>query len=118
METMNVKPDDELGQAQSANPFGADLTLTLADGRKLNARTEHLPGRGAHFPMSRQELWEKFEDCSGATLSKSDASALFKRLTDISSIENINEVWPNQFGSLRDHVEHDRNISSAVGQMT
>jgi len=91
MDLMSVNPDEKLGQQESNNPFGADLSLTLTDQRVLNARTEHLAGRGKDFPMSEKELWEKFADCAQVVMSPDSARTLFKGLRELSNTESIIE---------------------------
>lgn len=95
MKRISVEPDPELGLSQSSNPFGADLTLTLDDGSTLNARTEHLAGRGGDFPMTRDELWEKFEDCTRRTIAAAQAQALFAQLSNFNEVTDFNDVAQN-----------------------
>ncbi len=95
MQRISVTPDPELGLRQSSNPFGADLTLILDDSRRLNARTEHLAGRGGDFPMTRQELWDKFEDCAQRTIAAKQAQTLFAQLSDFGEVTDFNDVAEN-----------------------
>ena len=53
-------PDD------SPKQFGAEVVVTMKDGRRLSRRIDHLVCRGGDNPMSAEELFEKFEDCAGA----------------------------------------------------
>ena len=48
----------------SPHQFGAEVTVTLRDGRVLSRRIDDLIGRGGDNPMTGEELWEKFSDCS------------------------------------------------------
>ncbi len=75
--------------ADSDNQFGAEVRITLADGRRLSRRVDHRLGRGPDHPMSGDELWEKFADCAGRVIDAEHARRLFeilKRLRDVDSM--------------------------------
>lgn len=92
MRLITVSPDPTLGENHSDNPFGADLTLTLNDGIRVNARTEHLPGRGADYPMSSAELLEKFMDCASRVLDRDRARQLFEQLESMQNLKTITYI--------------------------
>jgi 2-methylcitrate dehydratase PrpD len=52
----------------AAEQFGAEVRVTLRDGRVRSRRVNGQVGRGGDHPMSREELWEKFQDCSRRAL--------------------------------------------------
>jgi len=79
-------PDD------SAEQFGAEIIVTLQDGRVVSRRVNSLVGRGGDDPLSAQELWEKFSDCSGRVLSASSVAHVFSRLLEMEKIDNIQTI--------------------------
>jgi hypothetical protein len=79
-------PDD------SPNQFGAEVVLTLKDGRRLAHRVDHLVCRGGDDPMSREELFDKFADCAGRVLPADRAAALFERLERLETVTDLGDV--------------------------
>lgn len=76
----------------SADQFGAEVRVTLKDGRVLARRVDGLVGRGGDNPMSTEELWEKFYDCARRALSKQDILPLFDRLETLETIPDVGEL--------------------------
>jgi 2-methylcitrate dehydratase PrpD len=79
-------PDD------AAEQFGAEVRVTLRDGRTLSRRIDGQVGRGSENPMSAEELWDKFEDCSRRVLPRQDILPLFERLESLEKVGNIRDV--------------------------
>ncbi len=79
-------PDD------AAEQFGAEVRVELQDGRMLSRRIDSQIGRGGDNPMSAEELWEKFEDCSRRVLPRGDILPLFDRLESLETVRNIRDV--------------------------
>lgn len=79
-------PDD------SPHQFGAEVTLTLRDGRVLSRRTDNMIGRGADNPMTGDELWEKFSDCCRQAIGSSEALALYERLEALDEVADLSTV--------------------------
>ncbi len=79
-------PDD------SAEQFGAEVRVTLKDGRVLARRVNGMVGRGGSNPMSSGELWEKFYDCGRRTLPSQDLPPLFERLESLEKVDDIGVV--------------------------
>lgn len=73
----------------SPHQFGAEVSLTLRDGRTVSRRVDDMIGRGVRHPMSGDELWEKFEDCSRRAIDAAQAMALYERLETFESIPDI-----------------------------
>jgi 2-methylcitrate dehydratase PrpD len=69
-----------------ADPFDAELKLTLTDGRMLFAKVDRPLGRTSEIPIPYERLKAKFENCAGRVLS---AGAVAKTLQLIDSIEEI-----------------------------
>jgi 2-methylcitrate dehydratase PrpD len=76
----------------SPHQFGAEVTLTMRDGRVLSRRVDDLVGRGSDNPMSGDELWEKFSDCSKRAIGSSEALALFERLESLEAVTDVSHL--------------------------
>jgi len=76
----------------SAQQFGAEVRVTLNDGRVLSRRIDNQVGRGGDQPMTSDELWEKFYDCARRALSKHDVLPLFERLETLEKVGDIGDV--------------------------
>jgi 2-methylcitrate dehydratase PrpD len=76
-------PDD------SPQHFGAEVIVTLADGRRLTRRIDHLVGRGGADPLSSEELFEKFADCAGRALAHDQIAPLFERLETLEAVTDF-----------------------------
>jgi 2-methylcitrate dehydratase PrpD len=81
-------PDD------SPDQFGAEVIVALKDGRTVSRRINSLVGRGGDYPLTSEELWEKFNDCAKRVLPANDIPALFARLEKLEHIKNIRELTP------------------------
>ncbi len=81
------------GMADDAEQqFGAEVRVTLNDGRVLSRRIDNQVGRGGDQPMTSDELWEKFYDCARRALSKHDVLPLFERLETLEKVGDIGDV--------------------------
>jgi 2-methylcitrate dehydratase PrpD len=72
--------------------WGAEVIVTLTDGRKLSRRVDDLVGRGGDNPMSEDELWEKFSDCAGRSLPREQIAPLFERLQTLDAADDVSQV--------------------------
>lgn len=81
-------PDD------SPDQFGAEVIVALKDGRTVSRRINSLVGRGGDYPLTSEELWEKFYDCAKRVLPANDIPALFAKLEKLENIKNIRELTP------------------------
>ena len=72
--------------------FGAEVRVTLDDGRVLSRRIDDMAGRGGDNPMSTDELWEKFNDCARRALPKQDILPLFERLETLEKIADVRDL--------------------------
>jgi 2-methylcitrate dehydratase PrpD len=79
-------PDD------SPKQFGAEVAVTLKDGRRLARRIDHLVCRGGDNPMSSEELFEKFEDCATRSLAHDQIAPLFERLETLETVADLGQV--------------------------
>lgn len=76
----------------SPQQFGAEVRVTLNDGRVLSRRIDDQVGRGGAQPMTSDELWEKFYDCARRALPKQDVLPLFERLETLEKAPDIAAV--------------------------
>jgi 2-methylcitrate dehydratase PrpD len=79
-------PDD------SPKQFGAEIIVTMKDGRRLARRIDHLVCRGGDNPMSSEELFAKFEDCAGRALANDQIAPLFERLETLETVTELGQV--------------------------
>ncbi len=79
-------PDD------SPKQFGAEVIVTMKDGRRLARRIDHLVCRGGDNPMSTKELFDKFEDCASRALARDQIEPLFERLGTLETVTNLSQV--------------------------
>jgi len=68
------------GQFSSDNHFGAEVQITLDDGRILGERVEIQLGRTADNPIPPAQLRGKFLDCAGRALPPARTAQLARQL--------------------------------------
>ncbi len=78
--------------ADAAEQFGAEVRITLRDGRVLARRIDNLVGRGGDNPLSLQELWEKFSDCASRALPAAQVAPLFERLQRLEKLDDLRDT--------------------------
>lgn len=76
----------------SPNQFGAEVIVTTKDGRRLARRIDHLVCRGGDYPMTDEELFEKFEDCAHRALAHDQIMPLYERLETLEMATDIRQV--------------------------
>ena len=76
----------------SPKQFGSEVIVTTRDGRRLARRIDHLVCRGGDYPMTSDELFEKFEDCGNRALAHDQIMPLFERLETLEKVADINQV--------------------------
>ena len=91
MTRMHAHPHPDMPD-DSAEQFGAEIIVTLTDGRIVSRRVNSLVGRGGEDPLSLEELWEKFSDCSGRVLPKHTVAEVFESLSSLEKIDNIQTI--------------------------
>ena len=72
--------------------FGAEVRVTLNDGRVVSRRVDGQVGRGGDNPLSSDELWKKFDDCARRVLPKGDVLPLFERLESLEKVADIRQL--------------------------
>jgi 2-methylcitrate dehydratase PrpD len=76
----------------AAEQWGAEVIVTMKDGRRLSRRVDNLVGRGGDHPMMSDELWEKFNDCASRALPREQVAPLFERLETLDSAADMTQV--------------------------
>ena len=91
LEITTAKAHPEMAD-DSPDQWGAEVIVTTKDGRRLSRRVENVVGRGGDYPMSSDELWEKFSDCAVRALPREQVAPLFERLETLDSVSEIGQV--------------------------
>ncbi len=91
MDIVTVGEHPDMG-AETDNQFGAEVTVTREGGKTVSARIDHQLGRGPANPMSRDELWAKFEDCAGRVLPQDRILAVFDLLENFETLSAITDL--------------------------
>jgi len=91
MALVRVGPHADM-PAESDNQFGAEVIVTTTSGEKLAVRRDHELGRGIDNPMSRDELWAKFNDCAGRALPSAMILPLFEMLENLDGLASIADL--------------------------
>lgn len=73
----------------SDNPKGAEVRVTLTDGRAFSVKVDRALGRTAQNPIPLEQLKMKFQDCAGRVLAP-EAIAAASRMID--SFEEVGPV--------------------------
>ena len=87
----DAQPHPEMTES-SSQQWGAEVIVTLKDGRKLSRRVDNMVGRDGDHPMSNDELWEKFDDCARRSLPREQIAPLFERLETIDAVADLHQV--------------------------
>ena len=78
--------------AESENQFCAEIIVTTRNGTRRSARIDHELGRGPSNPMSRDELWTKFEDCAALALPEPRIRPLFEMLENLETLGSVADL--------------------------
>ena len=81
-------PHPDMGD-DGPQQFGAEVIVTMKDGRRLARRIDHLVGRGGDNPLSSEELFAKFEDCAERALARDQIAPLFERLETLEAVADL-----------------------------
>ncbi|WP_431285698.1 MmgE/PrpD family protein [Humitalea sp. 24SJ18S-53] len=75
-----------------ADQWGAEVIVTLKDGRVVSRRVNQMVGRGGDNPMTSSELWQKFSDCAGRGIAHDKVAPLFDRLESLEEVADLRGV--------------------------
>ena len=76
----------------AAEQWGAEVIVTLRNGQRLSRRIDQLVGRGGKTAMTRDEMWEKFEDCAVRALPRERLPAVFDMMNALESVADVNDL--------------------------
>ena len=76
----------------AVDQFGAEIRVTLQDGRVVARRIDGQVGRGGDNPLSGEELWTTFDHCARRALPKQDILPLFDRLESLETVGDMRDV--------------------------
>jgi 2-methylcitrate dehydratase PrpD len=68
-----------------------ELTIKLKDGREFTGKGEQPKGSG-DFPLERQDLLDKYEDCAKRVLSPSNVERTVELIENLEKLANITEL--------------------------
>ncbi|KAB0268886.1 MmgE/PrpD family protein [Microvirga brassicacearum] len=91
LDLTEAKPHPDMAD-DAEEQWGAEVIVTLTDGRRVSRRVDNLVGRGGDNPMTTDELWEKFSDCASRSLPREQIAPLFERLETLESVSSIAQV--------------------------
>ena len=73
------------------SPFDL-VTVTLKDGTKIESRQITAVRGGPDLPLSREQLWAKFEDCAQVGGASDIAKPLFDMLMSLEKVAQISQI--------------------------
>ncbi|MGH8599828.1 MAG: MmgE/PrpD family protein [Burkholderiales bacterium] len=74
------------------NHFGAEVKITLQDGKTYSAKTEHADGRTSENPLSADQLREKFMNCMSRAAPRDTATRLYDAIQRFERIESVRDM--------------------------
>jgi len=83
--------DPELEAAWKGGPRPETVHLYLKDGRKLTRRTDKSKGN-PEFPLSDEEISQKFRDCASMCLPEEQVEELLERLWSLENVKSMREI--------------------------
>ena len=91
LDITEARPHPDMAD-DAVEQWGAEVIVTLKDGRTVSKRIENLVGRGGAYPMSADELWEKFADCAARSRPREQIAPLFERLETLETVADSRQV--------------------------
>ncbi len=89
MQRVTVKIDEQEDPAQPGWAMYDEVTLEAEDGARRNIKVNAVRG-GPQAPLTREELWTKFEGCVQVGAARVAAKPLFDALM---ALENVTQVY-------------------------
>ena len=92
MARIDARPHPDMAD-DSPLQWGTEVAVTTREGKRLASRLDDFERRGpGGLPMSRDELWQKFEDCARRSLPRAGIAPLFERLERIERLTEAGEL--------------------------
>ena len=79
-------------QFPADNHFGAEVKVTLTDGRVVSAKTDQALGRSVDKPLPADRLKEKFDNCAARALSADNVSRLYAAIQNFENATDVREI--------------------------
>ena len=76
----------------TADPIGAELRVTLKDGRVLTKKVRQARGRGSADPLPADVLEAKFLDCSSRALPETTGRLLLEMLHGLEGLDTVRSI--------------------------
>lgn len=83
---------DDYDPRDPAHSLSDRVVITLADGTKLDTGPVSSIRGHAFDPLSTEELWDKFKECTKNTHSESEASELFEKTQSLVDLKSTLEL--------------------------
>lgn len=79
-------------QFPADNHFGAEVKVTLTDGRVVSTKTDQALGRSVDKPLPADRLKEKFDNCAARALPPDAVARLYVAIQDFENAKDVREV--------------------------
>ncbi|MBX3664606.1 MAG: MmgE/PrpD family protein [Burkholderiales bacterium] len=79
-------------QFPADNHFGAEVKITLTDGRVVSTKTDQALGRSVDKPLPADRLKDKFDNCAARALSADNVARLYAAIQDFENAKDVREV--------------------------
>lgn len=76
-------------QFPADNHFGAELRLTLADGKVITGRIEQPDGRTSENPLTPARLRDKFDHCAARVLSRASCAPIAETIAELEQVDDM-----------------------------
>ena len=80
------------GQFPADNHFGAEVKVTMTDGRVVSTKTDQALGRSVDKPLPADRLKEKFDNCAARALSSDNVARLYAAIQDFENAKDVREI--------------------------
>ena len=89
---VHIETTDDVDPDMPTRSRFTQVTVELTDGTILQSPQVFHARGSAQTPLTREELWEKFRDCTSTRLSEIEARRVFDRLQDLERLKSVAEV--------------------------
>ena len=80
------------GQFPADNHFGAEVKVTLTDGRVVSTKTDQALGRSVDKPLPADMLKAKFDNCAARALSSDNVARLYAAIQEFENAKDVREI--------------------------
>lgn len=79
-------------QFPEENHFGAEVQVTLMDGKVLRKKVDRRRGHAPAYPLSPEQLKAKFEHCVGGTVHEANVAPLYDAIQRFETLTDVRAV--------------------------